>query len=127
MHKETYVLVDEWENTRTCMEEKIIAITWDNFKRAFLDKYFLEDLRNKKEMNFLELKQGSMTMTYYIAKYFSHYQNKAREHSKCNGLCLKIKQETNQFPTLVNKCMIFYKGYKARAYKSVGPTKKSRS
>jgi len=35
-------------------------VTWDVFKRVFLEKYFLKDVRNKKEMEFLELKQGSL-------------------------------------------------------------------
>jgi len=34
-----------------------------------LEKYFPEDVRNKKEMEFLELKQGNMTMAEYAAKF----------------------------------------------------------
>jgi len=34
-------------------------VTWDVFKRVFLEKYFPGDVRNKKEMEYLELKQGT--------------------------------------------------------------------
>ncbi|RDX84809.1 hypothetical protein CR513_34078, partial [Mucuna pruriens] len=85
-------------DTYTRME----AITWENFKRIFLKKYFLEDVRNKKEMEFIELKQGNRSIANYSTKfeellrYFVHYQNEDRKHSKCvkfiNGLRLEIKQ-----------------------------------
>ena len=64
-----YILVEEaeywWENTRQCLEAEGQDVTWDVFKRVFLEKYFPEDVRNKKEMEFLELKQGSMTVVEY--------------------------------------------------------------
>ena len=56
----TYTLVEEaeywWENTCQCLDVEGQDVTWDVFKRVFLEKYFLEDVRNKKEMEFLELK-----------------------------------------------------------------------
>ncbi|XP_006601589.1 uncharacterized protein [Glycine max] len=56
----TYTLVGKaeywWENTRQCLEVEGQDVTWDVFKWVFLEKYFPEDVRNKKEMEFLELK-----------------------------------------------------------------------
>ncbi|KHN06033.1 hypothetical protein glysoja_038002, partial [Glycine soja] len=43
--------------------------TWEDFKRVILDKYFPEDVRNKKEMEFLELKQGNMIVAKYATKF----------------------------------------------------------
>ena len=57
-------------------------MTRETFKRLFLEKYFLEDVRNKKEMEFLELKQRNMTVAKYATKleemvrYFPHYQGR---------------------------------------------------
>ena len=121
----TYTLVEEaeywWENTRQRLEAKDQAMTWGAFKEVFLEKYFPEDVRNKKEMEFLELKQGSMTVAEYSAKfeelvrYFPHYQGMEGESSKCvkflNGLRPEVKQAINyqgvrQFPQLVNMCRI---------------------
>jgi len=69
----TYTLVEEdeywWENTRQCLEAEGQDVTWDVFKRVFLEKYFPEDVRNKKEMELLELKQGNMIVAEYGAKF----------------------------------------------------------
>jgi len=97
-------------------------MTLEVFKRVFLEKYFPEDVRNKKEMEFLELKQGNMTVAEYAAKfeelvrYFPHYQGRDGESSKCvkflNDLRSEVKQAVNyqgarQFPLLVNMCRIW--------------------
>ena len=59
----TYTLVEEakywWENTRQYLEAKGQALIWENFKRVFLEKYFPEDVRNKKKMEFLEPISGN--------------------------------------------------------------------
>ena len=97
-------------------------MTWEVFKRLFLEKYIPEDVRNKKEMEFLELKQGNMIVAKYAAKfeelvrYFPHYQGRYGKSSKCvkflNSLRLEVKQAVNyqgicQFPLLVNMCRIW--------------------
>jgi len=80
-------------------------MTRDVFKRVFLEKYFPEDVRNKKEMKFLELKLGNMTVAEYATKfeelvrYFPHYQGRDGESSKCvtflNGLRPEVKKAVN--------------------------------
>jgi len=94
-----------WENTRQCIEAEGQVETWEDFKRVILDKYFPEDVRNKKEMEFLELKQGNMIVAKYATKfeelvrYFPHYQGRDGESSKCvkflNGLRPELKQVVN--------------------------------
>jgi len=55
------------------------VVTWAVFRREFLNRYFPEDVREKKEIEFLELKQGYMTVTEYaakfveLAKFYPHY------------------------------------------------------
>ena len=133
-----------WENTRQCLETKGQDVTWDVFKRVFLEKYFLEDVRNKKEMEFLELKQGNMTVAEYAAKfeelvrYFPHYQGRDGESSKCvkflNGLRPEVKQAVNyqgvyQFPLLFNMCRIWDEDFGDRAtyYRSIGPMRNKKN
>ncbi|MCI92846.1 GRAS family transcription factor, partial [Trifolium medium] len=41
------------------------------FKREFWVKYFPADVRNRKVVEFLELKQGNMTVAEYAAKFES--------------------------------------------------------
>eukprot|EP00256_Glycine_max_P067144 XP_025981739.1 uncharacterized protein LOC102669650 [Glycine max] len=123
----THMLADEaeywWENTRPRLEGAGGAVVpWGTFRQTFLEKYFPEDVKNRKEMEFLELKQGSMTVAEYAARfenlvrYFPHYQGEAGERSKCvkfvNGLRPEVKMMVNyhsihDFAQLTNMCRIF--------------------
>jgi len=77
-------------------------ITWEVFKNEFLVKYLPADIRNKKEIEFLELKKGNMfvadyeTMFEEFSRFCLHYNAAGVESSKCvkfeNGLRPKIKQ-----------------------------------
>src|SRR4051812_114961 len=60
---------DWWVTTKTELDSDGIAITWAIFKREFLRKYFPEDVRGRKEIEFLELTQGSMTVPEYASKF----------------------------------------------------------
>jgi hypothetical protein len=103
-------------------------VTWAVFKREFLNRYFPEDVRGKKEIEFLELKQGDMSVTEYadkfveLAKFYPHYNVEIAEFSKCikfeNGLRAEIKraigyQKIRQFFELVSSCRIYEDDTKA--------------
>nr|KYP67766.1 hypothetical protein KK1_024118 [Cajanus cajan] len=126
-----------WEGALQRMIDGGVHLNWDNFKRVFLDKYFPDDVRSRKEMEFLELNQGNDTVAEYAAKfdalvrYCTHYHGEGGERAKCikfvNGLRLEVKtainyQEIYHFPTLVNKCSIYDRDNRAYAtfYKGVG-------
>ncbi|MCI45526.1 pol polyprotein, partial [Trifolium medium] len=59
-----YVLREEannwWKNVKLRMGAGGVVIVWEAFKREFLRKYFLADVKNKKVVEFMELKQGNM-------------------------------------------------------------------
>ncbi|GAU38281.1 hypothetical protein TSUD_119620 [Trifolium subterraneum] len=135
-----------WSNTQRRMQAAGILINWAGFREAFLLKYFPVDVQNKKEMEFLGLSQGTMSVAEYAAKfedlirYCPHYNNAENERSKCakfeNGLRPEIKagigyQELHQFATLVNKSRIYeednkakYSHYKAqRERRNAGPSR----
>ncbi|XP_057425719.1 uncharacterized protein LOC130719092 [Lotus japonicus] len=69
----TYLLIEEAENWWTHVKQRLEnegkEINWFTFKEIFLEKYLPEDVRNKKEMEFLELKQGNMSVGEYAAKF----------------------------------------------------------
>jgi hypothetical protein len=44
-------------------------LTWEGFREEFLEKYIPADVRNKKEIEFLELMEGNMTMAEYATKF----------------------------------------------------------
>jgi len=122
----TYMLAEEaddwWVSILPTLEQGGGVVTWAMFRREFLDRYFLEDVRGKKEIEFLEQKQGNMSVTKYaakfveLAKFYPHYTPETGEFSKCikfeNGLRVEIKraigyQKIRNFYELVSSCRIY--------------------
>ena len=62
------------------MEESETRVTWELFRGAFLENYFPSNLKDQKEIEFLELKQGEMTIGQYVAKFeeLARYSNNLR-------------------------------------------------
>ncbi|XP_058751789.1 uncharacterized protein LOC131624885 [Vicia villosa] len=79
----TYMLVvkidDWWLETRQRLEANGEEVTWVVFSREFLRKYFPKDVRGKKEIEFLELRQWNKLVVEYAAKFgelaklYQHY------------------------------------------------------
>ena len=44
-------------------------MTWGEFREIFMDKFFPASARHTKAWEFLEFKQGSMTVLEYVAKF----------------------------------------------------------
>ncbi|MCI66922.1 cellular nucleic acid-binding protein, partial [Trifolium medium] len=70
-----YVLREEanqwWKNAKLRMGADGIVISWEIFKGEFLRKYFPADIKNKKVVEFMELKQGDMSVAEYAVKFES--------------------------------------------------------
>ncbi|XP_058727874.1 uncharacterized protein LOC131599593 [Vicia villosa] len=113
---------DWWLETRRRLEAHGEEITWIAFRMEFLRKYFPEDVRGKKEIEFLELKQGNKSVVEYaakfgeLAKFYQYYDGANGEFSKCikfeNGLRPEIKkavsyQKIRIFVDLVDSCRIY--------------------
>ena len=58
----THMLAEEaddwWVSLLPELEQGDAVVTWAVFRREFLNRYFPEDVRGRKEIEFLELKQG---------------------------------------------------------------------
>ena len=63
----------EWVTTSRDLE----TMTWDDFRRLFMGKYFPASARHKKAREFLELRQGPMTVLEYVAKFteLAHFED----------------------------------------------------
>jgi len=128
----THMLAEEaddwWVSTHPLLENGAEEVTWAVFRREFLSRYFQEDVRGKKEIKFLELKQGDMSVTEYAAKFvelvkfYPHYNAETVEFSKCIkfeiDLRAKIKraigyQKIRQFSDLVSSYRIYEEDTKA--------------
>jgi len=93
-----YMLTGEvehwWINMKCIMEERQEPITWDVFRRKFLSEYFPDSVKYAKEVEFLQLTQGSKSVTEYAEK-FKHlsrfYTMPLDKKWRCrkfeNGLC----------------------------------------
>ncbi|XP_050909502.1 uncharacterized protein LOC127123316 [Lathyrus oleraceus] len=89
----THMIFEEakylWDNARQRFQDSGTVVTWVVFKEAFLEKYFPADVRNKKEIEFLNLSQGNMSVADYAAKFeelvrfCTHYNVVDAEESKC--------------------------------------------
>ncbi|XP_058733245.1 uncharacterized protein LOC131604847 [Vicia villosa] len=120
----------------THMLEKEAEDWWGNIAQRFDE----EDVRGKKEVEFLELKQGNGTVAEYAArfqeliKYCPHYNTMNEESSKClkfvNGLQPDIMkaidyQQITRFMELVNNSRIYdeYSRESSSHYKSMNNMK----
>ena len=56
-----------WKWVRTSRD--LEAMTWEEFQELFMGKYFLDTTRHAKAQEFLELKQGVMTVMDYVARF----------------------------------------------------------
>ena len=63
----------DWVKTSRDLE----AMTWAEFHELFMGKYFPATARHAKAQEFLELKQGTMTVMEYMAKFtdLAHFSN----------------------------------------------------
>jgi hypothetical protein len=130
----THMLAEEaeywWTNAKGRLEASEEAVTWARFKSEFLRKYFPEDLRTKKEVEFLNLKQENRLVAEYAAKFEElsrfcpHINAEDAMVSKCvkfgSGLRPDIYQymcilEIEDFDTLVYKYRMFNDAGRARA------------
>ena len=56
-----------WRWVRTFRDLEVM--TWAEFQELFMSKYFPETARHAKAQEFLELKQGAMTVMDYVARF----------------------------------------------------------
>ena len=74
-------------------------MTWAEFHELFMGKYFPATARHAKAKEFLELKQGTMTMMEYVAKFIelAHFSDdymdtdRAKVRKFENGMKLSIR------------------------------------
>ena len=84
-----------WAKTSRDLE----VMTWAEFQELFMGKYFPDTVRHAKAQEFLELKQGTMTMMDYVARFtelarfFDDYvaTDMAKVRRFNNGLKLSIR------------------------------------
>ena len=56
-----------WNWTKTSRD--LEAMTWEEFQKLLMGKYFPDTTRHAKAQEFLELKQGTMTVMDYVSRF----------------------------------------------------------
>ena len=103
------------------LEDSRETITWELFKKKFYAEFFLDSVRYAKEVEFLQLMQGDMSVSEYAEK-FKHlgrfHTLKMAEDWQCrkfeNGLRGDLKLmvaplSIKEFPALVEKARVMEK------------------
>ncbi|WOG86435.1 hypothetical protein DCAR_0205639 [Daucus carota subsp. sativus] len=87
----------DWWETVPDSDAQPQKLTWDDFQREFKDKYMPEIYRDEKQREFLNLKQGNMTVAEYEVKFtqLSRYASSmvATERDKCRRFEEGLKYE----------------------------------
>ncbi|XP_047148315.1 uncharacterized protein LOC124820623 [Vigna umbellata] len=100
-----YLLTEEashwWTTMRVLLESSVTPISWEVFKK-FYTEYFPDSVRFAKEVEFLQLVQGTMSVFEYADRKF---ENGLRGNIKLvvAGLCIK------EFPVFVERAKILEK------------------
>uniref|UniRef100_A0A151UHY9 CCHC-type domain-containing protein n=1 Tax=Cajanus cajan TaxID=3821 RepID=A0A151UHY9_CAJCA len=114
-----YMLVGEveywWRGTRQMKESRGVVVDWDCFKGVFLEKYFPDNVRYAKEVEFIRLHQRSFSVSEYaircehLARFYSQVVSEAWRCRKfTEGLRHELKRgivsmSIEVFPALVEK------------------------
>ncbi|XP_073279520.1 uncharacterized protein [Primulina huaijiensis] len=106
-----------WEATKVTIN--VQTLKWNEFKDLFYDKYFPSDVKARKVKEFLELKQGTMSMNDYILKFeegclfvpFIASNDKDRAEHFMRGLRAEIRRDVrmskaNSYKEIVEKALM---------------------
>ncbi|XP_014490383.1 uncharacterized protein LOC106753105 [Vigna radiata var. radiata] len=120
-----YLLTGEadhwWSSSKMLLEDERIPITWEVFKNKFYEEYFPNSVRFAKEVEFLQLVQGGMTVSEYANRFkqlMRFYTMRMSEEWQCrkfeNGLREDLKPVIashciQKFPTLVERAKVLEK------------------
>jgi len=114
-------VVHWWSSMKMMLEDSQETITWELFKKKFYAEYFPDSVRYAKEVEFLQLMQGDMSVSEYAEK-FKHlgrfHTLKMADDWQCrkfeNGLRGDLKLmvaplSIKEFPALVEKARVMEK------------------
>ncbi|XP_057432279.1 uncharacterized protein LOC130725034, partial [Lotus japonicus] len=96
-----------WHSARQLMMANHEVITWESFRKAFMDKYFPETAREEMENRFLSLRQGPTSVGEYAArlealsKHFRFFQNQVDEAYLCNRFMRGLRNEIEKVVRLL--------------------------
>ncbi|KAL4300663.1 hypothetical protein AHAS_Ahas17G0223400 [Arachis hypogaea] len=97
-----------WQGECHLLQLQNVDVPWDLFQMAFYKKYFPESAREAKEMELMQLKQGSLS----VADYTSQFEELCRFSRACQGVPETYKSW---------KCIKYQRGLKDNIMTAVAP------
>ncbi|XP_057724129.1 uncharacterized protein LOC130940097 [Arachis stenosperma] len=88
-----------WQGARRLLQQGNDPITWGAFQVEFYKKYFPNSARTAKELELLQLKQGTMSISEYTDKFeelfrvFSELVNNSRIAEECVRKAVEAKND----------------------------------
>uniref|UniRef100_A0A151UFM6 Retrotransposon gag domain-containing protein n=1 Tax=Cajanus cajan TaxID=3821 RepID=A0A151UFM6_CAJCA len=58
-----------WRGTKQMVESRGVPVDWDGFRGSFWRKYFLDSVRYAKEVEFMRLQHGRMSVSNYVMRF----------------------------------------------------------
>ncbi|KAF7800737.1 Transposon Ty3-G Gag-Pol polyprotein [Senna tora] len=120
-----YLLASEaenwWKGAQQLIGARGTQLTWENFKIAFFENYYLVSVRNQNEIEFMQVKQGNMPFEEFITKYeelsnfTSYLKHNADEALKAMHVTTALNTtmrnviaplDIKNYAELVNRCCI---------------------
>ena len=113
------------------MQTRDEEVTWAAFRTRFLEKYFPDNVRHEREVEFLTLQQGTMTVQAYIErfKYLARfYSPGVTEEWRCRKFEGGLKHELRRFivPLRILEFPILVEQAKAVEQLEMGPSRVAR-
>ncbi|XP_027905705.1 uncharacterized protein LOC114165248 [Vigna unguiculata] len=115
----TFLLVSDaeywWVGMQQQMGTREEEVSWENFKKRFLEKYFPDSAKHEREAEFLTLQQGNMTVQAYVNQFeylARFYTQNITEEWRCRKFERGLRHELlrvlvplriREFPLLVEQ------------------------
>jgi hypothetical protein len=116
---------DNWWNF-TCKLSTGKPTDWEHFQKVFLDRYFPKFIRKQKELEFMHLQQGDMSVAEYVAKFeelarfSSHFRFSLDEEFKIDHFEWGLRPDIQSFiaEESLRKCRLEFTSYDTLVHES---------
>jgi len=132
----TFLLVTEAEYWWMSMQQQMLnraeEVAWASFRTRFLEKYFPDSAKHKREAEFLTLQQGNLSMQAYVERFdylLRFYSQTVTEEWRCRKFEGGLKHELRRFivPLRVREFLILVEQAKSVEQLEMGPSRINRT
>ena len=131
----TFLLVSDaeywWVGMQQQMGTREEEVSWENFKKRFLEKYFPDSAKHEREAEFLTLQQGNMTVQAYVNRFeylARFYTQNITEEWRCRKFERGLRHELLRVlvPLRIQEFPLFVEQAKSVEQLEMGPSRVAR-